>query len=944
MRIKKKFDLYFSVMTLFFVLIALISNEKVVAATTLTWPVPGHFETSGGFYYYSDENCHAGLDILGTGADIVSACNGTVYKIYKCSTELEKSRGIDHSQTSSCHGFGTGMVIRGDDNRSYVYGHMQANSIPSGIVEGTRVSAGQKIGVVGQTGFCDGPHLHFQINNDPYDYWTKSKAVDPSKESYAGVNKNPVGCVDYCQNKDDKLWIAGWAYDPDEPSKSLAIHVYANDQFIKAITASEESPDVNSAYGISGKHRFDATIDLPNGNYTVRIYAIDSQGGGNPYLGSHPNQNDSYNITINKSTYRITTASVNNGTVKLSKTSAKEGEEITVTTTPASGYTLDKITVNGTTISGNKFTMPAKDTTVAVTFKKLYTITVVNTSHASVSFSKNPACEGDEITVTVTPDTGYLYGTIKVNGTAISGKTFTMPAQDTTVEVKISKKSYSIELSDVINGTASLSTKTLGQNGKPSATIGTKITVTATPDNGYTLDVIKVNGVAIDGNEFTMPPQNSTVEVIFKKLPSYSVSLGALTNGTASLSKTTANAGDEITVTATPASGYELDKITVNGTAISGNKFTMPAEDTVVVVTFKEKVHTLTKIPAKAATCTEEGNITYYICKDTDCGCKKLYSDAAGQNEISLVDTVVPATGHSFEKVAAKQATCTEDGHLAYWKCSKCGKMFADADGKTEISAANVLVEATGHDTEHVKHVGEKAPTYKEDGHKEYYECPECGKKFADPDCKNPVTDAELLIQKKGAAVLGEEATVGDFNYRVTYQATDGTGTVTLISVDNKTASVVIPSSVEIKGNIYKVNRIGTKAFYGDKIVKTVYIGNNVVIIDSYAFYGCSNLVKVSGGKVLKTIGSKAFAYCSKLKSFSISSSVLNKIGSYAFQKDKKLKTVYIKYTTKLTKSGVKKSLKSSSVKTVKVKKSKVKKYKKYFTKKNAGRKVKVKK
>ena len=116
------------------------------------------------------------------------------------------------------------------------------------------------------------------------------------------------------------------------------------------------------------------------------------------------------------------------------------------------------------------------------------------------------------------------------------------------------------------------------------------------------------------------------------------------------------------------------------------------------------------------------------------------------------------------------------------------------------------------------------------------------------------------------------------------------------------------------------------------------------MVIDSYAFYGCSNLVKVTGGKVLKTIGTKAFAYCSKLKSFSISSAVLNKIGAYAFQKDKKLKTVYIKYTTKLTKSGVKKSLKSSSVKTVKVKKSKVKKYKKYFTKKNCGRKVKVKK
>ena len=75
-----------------------------------------------------------------------------------------------------------------------------------------------------------------------------------------------------------------------------------------------------------------------------------------------------------------------------------------------------------------------------------------------------------------------------------------------------------------------------------------------------------------------------------------------------------------------------------------------------------------------------------------------------------------------------------------------------------------------------------------------------------------------------------------------------------------------------------------------------------------------------------------------------ISSKILSKIGTYAFAKDSKLKTIKIKSTTKLTKKGVKKSLKSSKVKTVKVKKSKVKKYRKYFTKKNCGRKVKVKK
>ena len=71
---------------------------------------------------------------------------------------------------------------------------------------------------------------------------------------------------------------------------------------------------------------------------------------------------------------------------------------------------------------------------------------------------------------------------------------------------------------------------------------------------------------------------------------------------------------------------------------------------------------------------------------------------------------------------------------------------------------------------------------------------------------------------------------------------------------------------------------------------------------------------------------------------------MLYKIGSQAFYKDTKLKTIYIKNTTKLTKAGVKKSLKGSSVKTVKVKKSKIWKYKKIFKKSNSGKKVKVKK
>ncbi|PWL96877.1 MAG: hypothetical protein DBY04_06755, partial [Clostridiales bacterium] len=54
--------------------------------------------------------------------------------------------------------------------------------------------------------------------------------------------------------------------------------------------------------------------------------------------------------------------------------------------------------------------------------------------------------------------------------------------------------------------------------------------------------------------------------------------------------------------------------------------------------------HAFTRTDAKAATCTEDGNIEYYTCSV----CGKIYEDAAGTIEISLADTVLPATGHSY--------------------------------------------------------------------------------------------------------------------------------------------------------------------------------------------------------------------------------------------------------------------------------------------------------
>jgi hypothetical protein len=59
---------------------------------------------------------------------------------------------------------------------------------------------------------------------------------------------------------------AGWAFDPDQPDRSIWVHFYGHRlshsgyQYVGAVLANQSRPDVNRAYGISGNHGWTATV------------------------------------------------------------------------------------------------------------------------------------------------------------------------------------------------------------------------------------------------------------------------------------------------------------------------------------------------------------------------------------------------------------------------------------------------------------------------------------------------------------------------------------------------------------------------------------------------------------------------------------------------------------------------------------------------------------
>ena len=57
----------------------------------------------------------------------------------------------------------------------------------------------------------------------------------------------------------------------------------------------------------------------------------------------------------------------------------------------------------------------------------------------------------------------------------------------------------------------------------------------------------------------------------------------------------------------------------------------------------------------------------------------------------------VPAKGHTLTAVEAVPATCETAGVKAHWVCDVCGKLFSDAEGKTETTLEKLAIPATGH-------------------------------------------------------------------------------------------------------------------------------------------------------------------------------------------------------------------------------------------------------
>lgn len=115
------------------------TGPTVISGAGFTWPIRGSMNQYYSWY-------HKAVDIgAPLGAPIVSAQSGTVSQVY-----VGGWNG----------GYGTHVIISGDNGYSTLYAHMSGVNVSPG----QRVSAGSTaVGWIGLTGRTTGAHLHFEV-------------------------------------------------------------------------------------------------------------------------------------------------------------------------------------------------------------------------------------------------------------------------------------------------------------------------------------------------------------------------------------------------------------------------------------------------------------------------------------------------------------------------------------------------------------------------------------------------------------------------------------------------------------------------------------------------------------------------------------------------------------------------------------------------------------
>ena len=340
---------------------------------------------------------------------------------------------------------------------------------------------------------------------------------------------------------------------------------------------------------------------------------------------------DSVSVTINGEAH--TGYEIHDGRFTVDVT---EGSNVSITVTPKEGYKVSVPTTSGWTTSEGAASITSIQSGATINFeieaKDYHDISATISpdtmeNKASISVYPTRAYQGQTITVTVRLDggykvdqisAGYANESIRITETSDSTSTvkyytFTMPDDDVSVNATITKAVYSVKKINPTYGNISIT----AYNNKDldNLSYGDLVYITVTPDQGYYLKALKLNGeaVSVSSSNYSYSyshsfyvKENVVVTAEFTNELTVTTEVNNYWYGSASVYKSYWGSdifepGDRVYVECKPKDGYNVKKVTatdtVTGDTLSVSQsttdkniyyFTMPSHPVNVYVEFQE--------------------------------------------------------------------------------------------------------------------------------------------------------------------------------------------------------------------------------------------------------------------------------------------------------------------------------------------------------------------
>ncbi len=385
-------------------------------------------------------------------------------------------------------------------------------------------------------------------------------------------------------------------------------------------------------------------------------YRIKSVKVNNAVVTVTNNQYTINNITANATvnvefeaipitTYTLSVSVTGNGAVAYNSNSVRSktasftlhaGTSATVSFSPDNGYRIASVKLNDKDVTANvvnnQYTISniTANTKLDVVFEAIppttYTLSITSSGNGSVtydniavrngsrSFTIN---EGTSAKILFASDEGYRIKSVKVNNAAVTvtnnQNTINNISANTTVYVEfeaIPPTTYTLSITSSGNGSVTYD-NTAVRNNTRSFTIneGTSAAVSISPDNGYRIASVKLNGKDVTTNVTDSRynigdiTDDTNLSVTFEAIPivTYTLSIKSTGNGSASYDGTTiqgtassftVNEGTDATIVFTPNEGYQIKDVKVDDAVVVvvNNQYTIRniTKDTAVEVVFEE--------------------------------------------------------------------------------------------------------------------------------------------------------------------------------------------------------------------------------------------------------------------------------------------------------------------------------------------------------------------